>query len=54
MIEWLTANWEGIVLVIGAVIGVGVAIAKLTPNTTDDAVVGKIKSVFDSIFTKKV
>lgn len=54
MIEWITLNWEGVVMVIGAVIAVAVAVAKLTPNTTDDAVVGKAKSIFDSIFNKKV
>lgn len=53
MIEWITANWEGIVVAVGAVIALAVAIAKLTPNTTDDAVVGKIQSIFNSIFTKK-
>lgn len=54
MIEWITLNWEGIVIAAGAIIAVAVAIAKLTPNTTDDVVVGKVKSIFDSIFTKKV
>ncbi|MCD8541137.1 MAG: hypothetical protein LRY22_00080 [Aliarcobacter cryaerophilus] len=54
MIDWIVANWEGITIALGAVLALAVAIAKLTPNTTDDAVVGKAKSVFDSIFTKKV
>lgn len=54
MIEFITQNWEGIVAAIGALIALGVAIAKLTPTTKDDTVLGKIKEIFDKLFTKKV
>lgn len=52
MIEYITANYELIIGLVGALIGVAVIVAKLTPNTTDDTVVGKIKAVYDKL-TKK-
>jgi hypothetical protein len=52
MIEYITANYELIIGLVGALIGVAVIVSKLTPNTTDDTVVGKIKDVFDKL-TKK-
>ena len=52
MIEYIVANYELIIGLVGALIGVAVIVAKMTPNTTDDTVVGKIKSVFEKLTTK--
>jgi Flp pilus assembly pilin Flp len=52
MIDYITNNYELIIGLVGALIGVAVIVAKMTPNTTDDTVVGKIKDVFDKL-TKK-
>lgn len=52
MIEHITANWELYVGALGALIGLAVAIAKLTPNKKDDEIIGKVKTTFDN-FTKK-
>jgi hypothetical protein len=53
MIEWMTANWEAVVLAIGALLGAAVAIAKLTPTKKDDVIVEKAQQVFDSLTKKK-
>lgn len=52
MIEHVTTNWELYVGAVGALIGLALAIAKLTKNTKDDEIVGKVKTTFDSL-TKK-
>lgn len=53
MIEWITSNWEAIVLAVGALLGAAVAISKLTPTTKDDVVVEKAQQVFNSLSNKK-
>ena len=53
MIEWMTANWEGLLLAMGAFLGAAAAIAKLTSTKKDDAVVEKVQQVFDSLTKKK-
>ena len=53
MIEWLTANWEAIILAFGALLGAAVAIAKLTPTKKDDVIVEKAQQVFDTLTKKK-
>lgn len=53
MIEWITANWEGVLLACGALIGLFVAIAKLTPTKKDDVVAEKAQQVFNSLTNKK-
>jgi hypothetical protein len=52
MIEHVTTNWELYVAAVGALIGLAVAIAKLTPTKKDDEIVGRVKDTFDSL-TKK-
>ena len=52
MIEHITLNWELYITAVGAFLGFAYAVTKLTKNTKDDEVVGKVKDVFDS-FTKK-
>lgn len=34
--EWLVANWDGVLAVLGAVVALATAVAPLTPTKTDD------------------
>lgn len=52
MIEYVTANWELCIGIVGAAIALFVAIAKITSTKKDDAIAEKAQEVFNSI-TKK-
>lgn len=54
MIEWITTNWDLLLGLCAAIIGLAAIITKLTPSTKDDAVVGKVKGAFESATGKKV
>jgi hypothetical protein len=56
MFEWISANWENILLVIGGVITLASVIAKITPNETDNKVLEVIIKIFEklSLNTKSV
>jgi hypothetical protein len=45
--EFIQANWGSIVAIITGVISIASIIAKLTPNKTDDKVLGCILKVVD-------
>lgn len=49
MIEWLTANWQDIVNVSVIVVGAAKAIAMITPNETDNKIVGRILKLVDFV-----
>jgi hypothetical protein len=52
MVEFVTANWEGIVAVVAAVLAVAAAVVKLTPSKKDDEVVDKIEDVVGPFLNK--
>jgi hypothetical protein len=52
MVEFVTANWEGIVAVAAAVLAVAAAVVKLTPSKKDDEVVDKIEDVVGPFLNK--
>jgi len=56
MFEWISANWENILLVIGGVITLASVIVKITPNETDNKVLEVIIKIFEklSLNTKSV
>lgn len=57
MINWVTANWDGILAVVSAVHVLALAIVNLTPTPKDDAFVAKVYTVVEKvagIFTAKV
>ena len=43
LINWVVANWQRLVEVILAIIGLASVIVKITPTTKDDAILQKIK-----------
>lgn len=47
--EWITANWVNITAVIGGVVTLASLIVKLTPSTSDDAVLDKIIGVLNAL-----
>ena len=51
MAEYIASNWYWILPLVGVV---GGAVVKLTPTKTDDIWWEKIKSIFMTIFDKKV
>lgn len=56
MLDWITAHWQDLLAIYGAVVLVCSTIVKLTPNTKDDAVWGKILKILDlfsTVFTKE-
>ena len=54
MIELVTTNWDLILGAIGALIAFAAIAVKFTPSTKDDAVVDKVKGVFEGATGKKV
>lgn len=54
MIEWITTNWDVLLGLVAALIGLATIIVKLTPSTKDDVVVDKVKGVFESATGRKV
>lgn len=49
LVEFVTANWGQILVALLAVVGAASAIAKLTPNKTDDKIVGFIQKWLDKV-----
>lgn len=49
MQEWIMANWQTIVNVTVIVIGSAKAIAAITPNETDNKIVGRILKLVDLV-----
>ena len=47
MIDYVLKNWDSIALVISSVVSLAAAIAAITPNKSDDAVVQKILDVIN-------
>ncbi len=51
--EWITSHWELLTVVVINLLGLAVAVAKLTPSTTDDEWIEKVKNVVESVLVKK-
>jgi hypothetical protein len=51
--EWITSHWELLAAVLVQLLGLAVVVAKLTPSTTDDEWVEKVKNVVESVVNKK-
>jgi hypothetical protein len=51
--DWILSNWELLAVVIVNLLGLAVAVAKLTPSTSDDVWIEKIKEVVEQVVTKK-
>ena len=47
--EWLLANKDTIIAVVTAVVTAAAAIAAITPNTTDDGLVGKLQKLVNML-----
>lgn len=48
---WILANWDDILAIYGGVVAVCTTIVKFTPNTKDDAILGKVMKVLDFFST---
>ena len=47
--EWITANWQTILLVVTGAMAMASQVAALTPSKKDDNAVGMFKKIFDFI-----
>jgi len=45
--EWLTQNWDNVLIIISSVISVASVLVKVTPTQNDDTLLAKIISVLD-------
>ena len=45
--ETITANWDSILLAITTLVTFASIVAKITPNTVDDGIVGKVIKFMD-------
>jgi len=45
--DWIINNWDNVLAAIGAASVLAAALAKVTPNKTDDAIVAKVQKVLD-------
>lgn len=53
MLDFLTANWAGIVAVVTAILFAADKLVKLTPSTTDDEFVAKVENALSVIGINK-
>jgi hypothetical protein len=51
--EWITSHWELLTAVLVNLLALAVAVAKLTPSTTDDEWIEKVKNVVESVVKKQ-
>lgn len=49
LIHWCSANWQGVLAVVGGGVTLATAIVKLTPTPKDDAVLAKVISVLAAL-----
>jgi hypothetical protein len=54
MLEFVVANWEGIMAVTASILSLAAVVVKLTPTKTDDEVLAKISLIFEVIKDIKV
>lgn len=47
MLDYLLNNWDGLIVVAFAVVGLASAVTAMTPSKEDDALVAKIKGILD-------
>ncbi len=50
--QWIMDNWEVLAAVIVNLLALAVAVAKLTPSTSDDEWIEKIKLVVEQVVKK--
>ena len=50
---WIQENWELLALILVNGLGFAALLAKLTPTTTDDEWIEKVKNVVESVVSKK-
>lgn len=50
IIEWIKANWESVLAIIGGVVSVATVIVKLTPSQKDDNILATIINIL-SVFS---
>jgi hypothetical protein len=51
--EWISSHWELLAAVLVNLLALAVAVAKLTPSTTDDEWIEKVKNVVESVVKKQ-
>lgn len=51
--QWIMDHWEFLSIVIMNVLGIAVAVVKLTPSTTDDQWIEKIEAVVRTVLANK-
>lgn len=49
MFDFITANWEGIVAVVAAVVAAVNSVVILTPTTKDDEIVAKVVQILTGL-----
>jgi len=47
MIEYVQSNWEQILTIVASVVASASAVAALTPNKTDNKIIGTIRKLID-------
>lgn len=47
--EFIVANWEGIMAIIASILSIAAVIVKMTPTKKDDEILEKILAVFEVI-----
>lgn len=50
--SWITEHWDVLLLVFTNLLALGVAVAKLTPSTTDDEWLAKISEILTNVQKK--
>lgn len=51
--QWIVDHWDLLAVVVVNLLGLAVAVTKLTPSTTDDEWIEKVKNVVEQVITKK-
>ena len=51
MIAWISANWDSILSIYGAIVAISTTIVKITPSKKDDTIWGNIVKVLDFFST---
>ncbi len=52
--DWIIENWQGILVVLGALIALLEAIFNLTPSEKDNSILLKFKNAISFLFTNRV
>lgn len=51
MLDWIIEHWDDVLAIYGGLVAICTVIVKLTPNTKDDEILGKIILFLDTFST---